>query len=346
MWDFLGSLFSSLFGFGSNIFTNMFNKKYQDEANKTNLEIARQTNEANMNMTAATNLANRQLVREQNDAASAEAEKAYQRSKPTTQVGNMQAAGMSLAGAINSLNGGGSYSPAPVNVSTDEASRNQSAQVSPAQLMSSEGVFANIANAFMQREQIKSSERMQRESMQKQAEMQREQIASSERIAQLQASTTNRNADNRLDFDKKVFDEQLPKLRAEINQIVQNTDNLKKIGKGTDLDNIRKDLENKNYPTLAKIANAQAWQSIQYTAMKMAHENANHMNQQERDALELEFYRAVMDSGISLQNAQNELQSYLATQEANLYKDGIVGSFIGALAYAMDKLVPKFASLK
>lgn len=163
MWDFLGSLFASLFGFGSNIFTNMFNKKYQDEANKTNLEIARQTNEANMNMTAATNLANRQLVREQNAAAAAEAEKAYQRSKPTTQVGNMQAAGMSLAGAINSLNGGGSYSPAPVNVSSDESSRNQSAQVSPAQLMSSEGIFANIANAFMQREQIKSSERIHKE---------------------------------------------------------------------------------------------------------------------------------------------------------------------------------------
>ena len=235
MWDFLGSLFASLFGFGSNIFTNMFNKKYQDEANKTNLEIARQTNEANMNMTAATNLANRHLVREQNAAAAEEAEKAYQRSKPTTQVGNMQAAGMSLAGAINSLNGGGSYSPAPVNVASDEASRNHSAQVSPAQLMSSEGVFANIANAFMQREQIKSSERMQRESMQKQAEMQREQIASAERIAQLQADTTNRNADNRLDWEKKQFDVLSP---YQIRHIEAQID---KINADVDLTNVQKE---------------------------------------------------------------------------------------------------------
>lgn len=161
--DFLASIAPHLLGFGSNIMTNLFNKKFADEANKTNLEIARQTNEANMQMTNATNLANRELVREQNAAAAAEAEKAYQRSKPTTQVANMQAAGMSLAGAINSLNGGGSYSPAPVNVSSDEASRNQSAQVSPAQLMSAEGVFANLANSFMQREQIKSSERMHKE---------------------------------------------------------------------------------------------------------------------------------------------------------------------------------------
>lgn len=159
-WNFGGSLLSSLFGFGSNIMTNYFNKKMQDEVNKTNIQIARETNQANRDMTAATNLANRNMVAAQNAAAVAEAEKAYQRSKPTTQVGNMQAAGMSLAGAINSLNGGGSYSPAPVNTARDEASRDSPVQVSPAQMMSAEGVFSNIAQSFMQREQMKSSERM------------------------------------------------------------------------------------------------------------------------------------------------------------------------------------------
>lgn len=317
------NMFGQLASGGLGLMASVINTRQINQANK---QIARETNEAN-----------REMVEMQNKAAAAESEKAYQRSKASTQVSNMMQAGMSRAGAINALNGGGSYTPAPVNTSQDSAPQMQTTDF---------GALANIGQAFAQRMQQKHDEKMQAKQLKAQEEAQKAQIASNERIAELNANTTNRNADNRLNFDKKVFEEQLPKLRAEIKQIVQNTENLKKVGKGTELDNIRKDMENKNYPTLAKIANAQAWQSIEYTAMKLAHENANHMNQQERETLELEFYRAVMDSGISLQNAQNELQAYLANQEANLYKDGIVGSFIGALAYAMDKLVPKFASLK
>ena len=272
-----------------------------------------------------------------------ENELAYIRSSAGNQVNLMRQAGMSRAGAINALNGGGSYTPSPVNV----ASIGTDAQNVRAQDMSNlfsalESFTANTA----QLAQIQEQKRQFNLQLAAAKEQQEAQIKSNERIAQLQAVTTNRNADNRLNFDKEQFKEQIPKIRAEVKQIVQNTDNLRKVGYGHNLDNIRKELENKNYPTLADLANTQAWQQIQHTAMKLAHEDAEHMNMQEKQTLELEFYRAVMDSGISLQNAQNELQAYLASQEVNMYKDGVVGGFIGALAYAMDKLIPKFATFK
>lgn len=195
MWNFFGALASGLLGFGSNIMTNNYNKKLQDEANKTNIQIARETNQANRDMTAATNLANRELVREQNAAAAAEAEKAYQRSKPTTQVGNMQAAGMSLAGAINSLNGGGSYSPAPVNTARDEASRDNPAQVSPAQMMSAEGVFSNIAQAFAQRAEQKHAEKMAKMQIAAQKEENAASRENAKEIAQISAEASKYGAD-------------------------------------------------------------------------------------------------------------------------------------------------------
>lgn len=296
-----------------------------------------QTNSTNLQISRETNAANREMVEMQNKAAKQEAELAYKRSSAPNQVGLMTAAGMSRAGAINALNGGGSYTPAPVNTSQDSAPQMQTADLS---------ALSNLSQYFAQMKQLKHDEKMQEKQIAASKEQQAAQLESNERIAQLQADTTNRNADNRLNFDKEQFKEQIPKIRAEVKQIVQNTDNLRKVGNGYALDNIRKEMENKNYPTLAKLANTQAWQQIEYTAMKLAHENAEHMNLQEKQTLELEFYRAVMDSGISLQNAQNELQAYLASQELNMYKDGEVGVFIGALAYAMDKLVPKFATFK
>lgn len=161
MYNFFGNLLGGVFGLISQEKTNLINQQLAREANETNLRIARETNEANRDMTTQTNLANRQLVADQNQAAKEEAELAYQRSKPTTQVGNMMSSGMSLAGAINSLNGGGSYSPAPVNASRDEASRDEAAQVSPAMMESSAGLWSNIAQSFMQRAQLKHEEKLQ-----------------------------------------------------------------------------------------------------------------------------------------------------------------------------------------
>lgn len=316
-------MIGNIFGAGASI----VNTK---QTNKMNYKIAQETNEAN-----------RKLVEMQNKAAKDEAELAYRRSSAGNQVNLMRQAGMSRAGAINALNGGGSYTPAPVNTSQDSAPQMQAADLS---------MLANIGQGIAQRQHDEKMAKMQLSAQKEENAANRE---NAKEIATIQANASKYGFDKtagtareRLDFDREVFEENKKKIRAEVDQIVQNTENLRKVGYGHTLDNIRKEMENKNYPTLAALANTQAWQQIEYIAMKLAHENAEHMNMQEKQTLELEFYRAVMDSGISLQNAQNELQAYLANQEVNMYKDGAVGGFIGALAYAMDKLVPKFATFK
>lgn len=78
-------------------------------------DVNYQNNERNIQMQRETNQMNMQIAREANAAQAAESEKAFQRSKATTQVNLMRAAGMSKAGALNALSGGGVYTPAPVN---------------------------------------------------------------------------------------------------------------------------------------------------------------------------------------------------------------------------------------
>lgn len=190
-----------------------------------------QTNRANLKATRETNEANRQMVEMQNKSAAAEADKAYNRSKASNQVSLMQSAGMSRAGAINALNGGGSYTPAPVNTSQDSAPQMQTADLS---------AFSNMAQAITANKQMKLQEKLAKEQLEAQksenaaqrehaaseAKLQRE---SAERIAQLQADTTNRNADNRLNFDKEQFDRLAPY------QIRQIEANIKKINADTNI---------------------------------------------------------------------------------------------------------------
>lgn len=142
------------------------------QINKTNLEIAEKTNAAN-----------REMVEAQNKAAAAESEKAYQRSKASTQVSNMMQAGMSRAGAINALNGGGSYTPAPVNVSQDSAPQMQTADLS---------ALSNIGQAFAQRAQQKHDEKMQAKQLEEQ----------------------KRQFNEQLDFEKQKWNDEAP-YRAE-----------------------------------------------------------------------------------------------------------------------------------
>lgn len=89
-----------------------------------------QVNKKNEELTRETNQANREMVEMQNKAAAKESEKAYLRSSAPNQVALMTASGMSRAGAINALNGGGSYTPAPVNTAQDTAPQAQTADLS------------------------------------------------------------------------------------------------------------------------------------------------------------------------------------------------------------------------
>lgn len=79
----VGTLASAGVGIGQAV----SNKQATEQANETNLQIARETNQANVE----------------------QANLAYQRSLPINQVRNLMDAGMSRAGALSALTGGGSY---------------------------------------------------------------------------------------------------------------------------------------------------------------------------------------------------------------------------------------------
>lgn len=107
-------------------------------------------NGMNVLMQHMQNKHNEKMVRMQNAAAAAESDKAYERSKPTTQVTNMRQVGMSQAGAVNALNGGGSYAPAPVNVSQGEAPQID---------------VSGLTNVLMASEQLKEQKRQFNENL-------------------------------------------------------------------------------------------------------------------------------------------------------------------------------------
>lgn len=83
----LAGLFAGIFGLVGSGINSSVNKKATEETNATNLQIAQETNAANVE----------------------QAELAYQRSLPTAQVQQMMQAGMTRAGALSALQGGGSY---------------------------------------------------------------------------------------------------------------------------------------------------------------------------------------------------------------------------------------------
>ncbi len=344
MWSFFGNLLGGMAGLFSQEKTNRINQQLAREANQTNLQIARETNAANREMTTQTNLANRQLVADQNQAAKEEAELAYQRSKPTTQVANMMSSGMSLAGAINSLNGGGSYSPAPINASRDEASRDEAAQVSPAMMESSAGLWSNIAQSFMQRAEQKHVEKMQSKQLESQEALQRAQLESNERIAQLQADTTNRNADNRLDFDREVHEYNKPLITAQIDKIKSAT-KLDEINvESAELDNVRKRLELENMPTLMKLANQETMTRINRMILDYQHAVENHSLDTEAKRLRNEIDALTKDSEISFTNAKNELSAYM--DEIHLRKNSKANGFFGSLELFLNSYMPAILKFK
>lgn len=206
----LGQIFGSAISAGA----SYVNTK---QVNETNKEIARETNAAN-----------RQMVQEQNRAAAAESEKAYQRSKPITQVSNMMQAGMSRAGAINALNGGGSYTPAPVNVSQDSAPQMQTTDLS---------ALANVGQAFAQRAQQKHDEKMARMQLAAQKEENAANRENAKEIAQISADASKYGADksaetsaNMLAWEKEKYDK-LPEYEKDRYRI------------GTELLSAQKDME-------------------------------------------------------------------------------------------------------
>lgn len=102
--------------------------------------------------TKQTNEANKQIAEEANAAQAAESEKAYRRSMPTNQVSNLRAAGMSHAGALNVLSGGGSYTPAPVNTAQMQSFSMDNPLAGAADIVA--GIGSNSAQMKQNKEQF------------------------------------------------------------------------------------------------------------------------------------------------------------------------------------------------
>lgn len=129
------------------------------KARESNEKMVRETNASNRAMQDKANQTNIQLMEMSNAAQAAENEKAYERSKAGNQVNLMTQAGMSRAAAINALNGGGSYTPAPVNTAQVEASKDEAPQHMPLDFSGLMQAFAmmssNQAQARMTQAQLK-----------------------------------------------------------------------------------------------------------------------------------------------------------------------------------------------
>lgn len=301
---------------------------------------------ANVAMTRKNNADNRKLAEYQNAQAQQQSNIAYERSKPTNQVANLMQAGMSKAGALNVLSGGGSYQPAPISSSTSNAPQVDLTHAFDGLLQSAENAKQRKMQDDLLNKQIAASKEAQQAQIASDEKKHAAQLDSNERIAAANRTSNETIASERLEFDREQFEFNKPKVLAEIDNIKKNGKVLDSVAKGNNLDNIRKEFENKQLPELAKIAQTESWLRIQHIAQTMAHENAEHITKQERENLELEFYRATMDSNINLINLQNELKSYLSASELNMYNTPFLGDFIGALSYVMNNLAPKLALFK
>lgn len=146
----------------------------QKSANTQNAMNIKQTNESNREMQDSANDTNLQIAHDANALQQQENEKAYQRSQAGNQVNLMMQAGMSRAGAINALNGGGSYTPAPINTAQVQASQNQPYQRDPNDTKNiMDSLFGSLSNAG----QMEQERKMQERQLQVQQEMQDKQLA-------------------------------------------------------------------------------------------------------------------------------------------------------------------------
>lgn len=257
----------------------------------------KQTNAINLLMNSQNNVANRLLVERQNQLQKEENELAYKRSTAGHQVNLLTAAGMSRAGAINALNGGGSYTPSPVNTSQDQAPP-------PMQTADLSGL-ASVGQALGQLAQFKHDEKMQAKQLAASKEQQQAQLESNERIAQLQADTTNRNADNRLGFDREKWSEEVKEVRARVNNISENTNYTSE--------------QRKHFRDLRPILKDTAFEELNRVKKEIS--NIEHVQDMDYKRYKLEQIRTTLEAyyGVSIEHLRNTLK-YWEEKPETLYK--------------------------
>ena len=309
---------------------------------------------ANVKMQRETNATNMQIAREQNAAAAAESEKAYERSKATNQVRLMQDAGMSKAGALNAINGGGSYQPAPVNAGQAQAPQIDFTHAFDGMITAAENNKQRNLQEKLAKMQIKATEDAQKAQFEEN-EKQRKHDALMKDVDT--ANQTQHDSieyekhKERLALDRDKYQLDLANARQNWRIIDRQVEYLKKQTKSIDvqitgyqLDNIRKQLENDNYPTLAKLANEKAQQEI--NAMILAYNQAveNHELDKQAKELQLRWERLTQDLRINAENARNELSAFM--DYGHLQMNSELGNMLGALEILVNNYLPALARLK
>lgn len=133
----LGNLLTAGATLGATAMTNEANAKAVEASNAANAANVKETNEANLEQVRLTNAANAE-----------QANLAYQRSLPVNQVRDLMDAGMSKAGALNKLAGGGVYTPPALQAGTSQPATAQTPHFDYSGIAQAAERIANIpANA-------------------------------------------------------------------------------------------------------------------------------------------------------------------------------------------------------
>lgn len=170
-------------------------------------------NERNIQMQRETNQMNMQIAREANAAQAAESEKAFQRSKATTQVNLMRAAGMSKAGALNALSGGGVYTPAPVNTAQMQAPSSNVDGVVNALSSLGKG-FGNTAQLKQAKEMAQKELDMQKYQFEEQLKLERDKF-DEDKINNSSMRSLNDSQIAKIAKELELTDAQVKKLAAD-----------------------------------------------------------------------------------------------------------------------------------
>lgn len=209
---------------------------------------------ANVVNTKRTNAANERMTAAQNAMQVAENEKAYERSKATNQVNLLQQAGMSKAGALSTINGGGSYQPAPINVSQAQAPEIDLSSAFDGLIQIGENAKQRRLQEDLQEQQIKAAERAQ------QAQFEENEKQRKHDLLVKDIDTANQTQHDyleyekhkeTLDFSKQVYADAAPMRDAELDILKQNYKNLQVDETTKRLNNdllaIQKQLQNDTY---------------------------------------------------------------------------------------------------
>ncbi len=324
---------------------------------------------ANVLSTVMTNKSNERIAAAQNAMQMAETDKAYERSKASNQVRLMQDAGMSKAGAINAINGGGSYTPAPMTSTPNQAPQFDISHAFDGLIQASENYKQRKADEVLLDKQLQAAKDQQKAQFAENAkqrdhelylkdidtanqtqhdyieyEKHKETLSQQKELSSIDAFLRGRQ----LDFDKEVFEYNKPLIAQQIEEIKSRTNLNYLHADSAKLDNWRKEFENAQLPELAKLSLSKNYYELLSLVQQYRHAEENHKLDKERKELENKIRSLTADSEISWTNISNELNSYLGSKRLQMYYDDdkYFGGFLGAIEYFINNMLPSIVKIK